>query len=79
MNTKIDRRDAGGRILLSVQEAAQALGISERLLFTLTRSGVIPCVRVGDGRGRRKLYRPETLEHFARSREAAAAAGGGVD
>jgi excisionase family DNA binding protein len=36
-----------GRLLLTAHEAAQALAISERTLWGLTRRGAIPCVRLG--------------------------------
>ena len=34
-------------LLLTRRQAAQALAISERTLWTLTDSGEIPCVRLG--------------------------------
>jgi excisionase family DNA binding protein len=49
------------KLLLSVKEAASALGISTRHLFTLTRPrGPIPAVHLG----RRIFYRPQDLEAF---------------
>ena len=33
--------------LLKPREAAELLAISERTLWTLTKQGVIPCVRLG--------------------------------
>ena len=44
-------------LLLSVREAAKALGISERKLWELTKSDEIPRIRVG----RRVLYDPHDL------------------
>lgn len=35
------------RLLLKPREAAQALAVSERTLWQLTKDGVIDCVRVG--------------------------------
>jgi len=35
------------RLALRAREAARALAISERLLWTLTNRGEIPCVRLG--------------------------------
>ena len=54
------------RLLLSVPEAAKALGrISERTLFSLTASGEIRCVRIG----RRVLYSVEELQRFIQQHE----------
>lgn len=36
-------------LLLTVSEAAQLLRISERTLFTLTKEGGVPSIRVGRG------------------------------
>jgi excisionase family DNA binding protein len=44
-------------LLLGVREAAMALGISVRTLWTLTKEGRVPCVHIG----RRVLYDPEDL------------------
>ncbi|QDU44248.1 Helix-turn-helix domain protein [Symmachiella dynata] len=35
------------KLLLTSPEAADAMSISQRTLFSLTKSGEIPCVRVG--------------------------------
>jgi excisionase family DNA binding protein len=35
------------RLLITRAEAATLLSISQRLLWTLTNTGVIPCVRLG--------------------------------
>ena len=54
------------RVLLSALEAADALGVSERLLRDLTAPrGDLPAVRLG----RRVMYRRETLERWAADRE----------
>lgn len=47
-------------LLLSPRQAAQALSICERTLFTLTRSGAIPCVRIG----RLVRYAPSALQDW---------------
>lgn len=46
------------RLALRPREAAEALGVSERSLWTLTNDGTIPCVRVG----RIILYPVDALE-----------------
>ena len=50
------------QLLLDPRRAAQALSVSPRTLWTLTKSGQLPCVRVG-----RRLvrYRFIDLERFA--------------
>ena len=35
------------RLLLSVREAATAMGICEKTLWTLTQTGEIPVIRIG--------------------------------
>ncbi len=35
------------RLLLSPREAAEALGLSERSLFSLTKSGEVPSLKLG--------------------------------
>jgi excisionase family DNA binding protein len=40
------------RLVLSVAEAAEALGVSDDLVYELTERGELPCVRFG----RRKLF-----------------------
>ena len=39
--------DATQPLLVTAREAARALSISERTLWTLTQRGEIPCVRFG--------------------------------
>jgi excisionase family DNA binding protein len=51
------------RLALGVEEAAKALGISSRTLWTLTKKGKVPCRRVG----RRVLYPVELLREWLRS------------
>lgn len=57
-----------GPFLLSSREAAKRLSISERHLFSLTKSGGLPCVRVGT----RVLYSVETIKQWIRESEASA-------
>ncbi len=51
-------------ILLTVRQAAKVLNLSERTLFTLTKSGKIPVVKIGD-RGIR--YDPADLRAWINS------------
>jgi len=44
-------------LLLSAREAAKALSISERTLYSRTADGTLPCVRLGG----RRLYDPRAL------------------
>lgn len=46
--------------LLSAREAAKQLGISPRLLWTLSKSGQLPVVRIS----RRTMYDPNDLRAF---------------
>lgn len=52
-------------LALRPRQAAQALGISERLLVELTRKGEIPSLTVN----RARLYRSEALAQWLKSRE----------
>ena len=58
---------AGVRLALRPKDAAVALGISERLLWTLTKAGEIPCVRLG----RAVTYPVATLDAWLRDRTVA--------
>ena len=51
------------RILLNSKEAAYALGISTRMLWSLTDQEKIQAVRIG----RLVMYSPEVLRAFANS------------
>lgn len=51
------RPDLDGKLLLSREEAAEALGISDRMLSTLTKEHDLPCLRIGT----RVLYSPLIL------------------
>jgi excisionase family DNA binding protein len=50
MRIEVPRPDEGttqARLLLKGPEAALALAVSPRTLWSLTKSGSIPCVRIG--------------------------------
>jgi excisionase family DNA binding protein len=51
-------------LLVSRNEAARLLGISQRKLFDLTRDGIVPAIRLGE-RGVR--YSPDALRTFIES------------
>jgi excisionase family DNA binding protein len=53
------------RLAMSIRDAARQMGISERTLFSLTKSGEVPHLRIG----KRVLYRREALEAWLRERE----------
>ena len=57
--------DAHGRLLLTPCEAAAALAISERTLWTRTANGEIPCVRLG----RSVRYCPSDLAGWVAARK----------
>ena len=48
------------RLALRPKDAAKALGIGERLLWSKTKSGEIPCARIG----RRVVYPVEGLRSY---------------
>jgi predicted DNA-binding transcriptional regulator AlpA len=48
------------RLLLKPREAAAALGISPRLLWSLTKSGELPCIRIS----RCVRYNPAALAEW---------------
>jgi len=56
---EVKMKDTGtvGQLLLSVRDAARALAICPRTLWTLTDAGDIRCIRLG----RRVLYDPRDL------------------
>lgn len=56
-------RDESAPLGLRPREAAKALGISERSLWSLTKSGKIPHVRLG----RSVIYPVATLKDFLNS------------
>jgi excisionase family DNA binding protein len=47
-------------LLISSMQAAKSLGICERQLFTMTKNGSIPCVRIG----KRVLYDIQDLRQW---------------
>ena len=57
---------AQDRFLLTPRETAKRLAISKRHLFHLTRSGQLPCVRVG----KCVRYNVETIQKWVRETEA---------
>jgi excisionase family DNA binding protein len=57
--------DSSAKLLLTPQQAAEALAISPRKLWGMTASGEIPHVRLG----RCVRYRPESLVAYLASRE----------
>lgn len=59
-------REAPAQLLLSVRDAAKALAISERTLFSLTQCGQIRAVRVGR-RGVR--YSTDELARWIKAQE----------
>lgn len=59
--------DLNGPFLLTSRETAKRLSISERHLFSLTKSGVLPSVRVGQ----RVHYSVETIQRWIRESEGA--------
>jgi len=58
-------------LALRPREAAQALGISPRLLWQLTHDNQIPCVKVGNGKRRTVLYPIADLQAWLTERAAA--------
>jgi excisionase family DNA binding protein len=53
-------------LLLSAKETAKLLGISERTLFTLTKAGDVPHIRIG----RRIMYPRTSLVEWIEQRSA---------
>jgi excisionase family DNA binding protein len=56
-------RASDDRLLLSAKEAARRLSISPRLLWRLTNTGKMPCVKLG----RRVLYPADGLAEWVRT------------
>ncbi|MHB8969718.1 MAG: helix-turn-helix domain-containing protein [Pirellulaceae bacterium] len=52
------------RLALRPKEAAKALGISTRTLWNWTRLGVVPSIRLGQGKRRSTLYPLEALNEW---------------
>jgi predicted DNA-binding transcriptional regulator AlpA len=56
------------RLTLRPRQAAAALGISERTLWSLTAPrGPIPCVRIGAGKRKTVLYPADALRDWLRA------------
>lgn len=53
------------KLLWTCREAAKALGISERTLWTLTDEGILPCIRVR----RIVRYDPEDIKRWIKSQK----------
>ena len=53
------------KLALRARQAAQALGIGERLLWSMTKGGQIPCVRLGS---RLILYPVDALRDWLQAR-----------
>jgi excisionase family DNA binding protein len=53
-----------GPMALRPKDAAKALGVSTRHLWTLTAQGHIPCVRVGSGKRQLVLYPVDVLRNW---------------
>jgi len=53
----------GQRLLLTVEEAADCLGIGRTSMFDLIMSGVVPSVRIG----KLRRVRPQELERYVAS------------
>mgnify|MGYP006307891125 FL=1 len=61
---------SGTKLLWNAREAAKALSVSERTLYSRTQDGTLPCVRLGG----RRLYDPAALRAWiARQQEGGAA------
>lgn len=52
------------RLTVTVAEAAKMIGVSERTVYLLTRSGELPCKRIG----RRVLYSIDEIRQFISSK-----------
>ena len=55
--------EAGQRLLLTVEEAADCLGIGRTSMFDLIMSGTVPSVRIG----KLRRVRPQELERYVAS------------
>jgi excisionase family DNA binding protein len=55
---------AASVLAVRCREAAQLLSISERTLWSLTKQGKIPCVKLGEGKSSAVLYSIEVLKKF---------------
>jgi excisionase family DNA binding protein len=57
----MNENPVSGQMALRPKDAAKALGISTRHLWTLTAQGHIPCARVGSGKRQLVVYPVEVL------------------
>jgi excisionase family DNA binding protein len=55
---------AASVLAVRCREAAQLLSISERTLWSLTKQGKIPCLKLGEGKSSAVLYSIEVLKKF---------------
>jgi hypothetical protein len=62
-------------LALRPRAAAQALNISERLLWQLTNAGMVPCVKLGCGKRKTVLYPVPVLEAWLAQQAAASQEG----
>jgi excisionase family DNA binding protein len=53
------------KLLLNATETARALSISTKTLWSMTKKGMIPCVRIGV----RVLYSPVDLDKWVESQK----------
>jgi excisionase family DNA binding protein len=56
-------REVGARLLLTVEEAADCLGVGRTYMFQLIGQGAVPSVRVG----KLRRVKPEDLEAYVAS------------
>lgn len=66
MPSAIETPAAGPRLLITFREAARILSVSEKTLWTLTKRGAIPAVRVGV---RNVRYSVAALERWIEEQE----------
>ena len=65
-------------LALRPREEAKALSISPRLLWQLSKDGIIPCARVGTGKRKTVLYSVADLQAWL-SQQASPTTGGTHD
>lgn len=54
---------------ITAKEAANYLGISYWLLLEMVKKNLIPCIELGIGNKKRKLFRVETLDKWIDEQE----------
>jgi len=62
-------KDEVGRILLTREEAAAAMGVHSRTLDRIRSNHGLPCIKLGNGK---PMFRPEALKEWAAEQEKAA-------